>query len=236
MLKYITALLLIIAHTSVIAQPSKENIQKKLELDNVSEINKTGINKLYEVITTDYKIFYITEDLKYAINGELIDIDKKESITRSRALSLRPADQSNIISNKVLSEIETLSVIEKKGTALRKLYIVTNPDCPYCKKLEMELKGLTDVTIYRLVLANENNMEKVKNILCAENKTSAWMHVIENNQIEQSTCDNYLDTVQKSLAVAKSLKIKGTPTLFNSRGQKLTGFKPLSELETFLSK
>ena len=39
-----------------------------------------------------------------------------------------------------------------KGTGARKLAIFSDPDCPYCRRLEAEIKGLSDVTIYTFLM------------------------------------------------------------------------------------
>jgi thiol:disulfide interchange protein DsbC len=36
----------------------------------------------------------------------------------------------------------------KFGSGSRKLYVLSDPDCPYCRRLDEELEKLKDVTIY----------------------------------------------------------------------------------------
>ena len=42
--------------------------------------------------------------------------------------------------------------LEGSAAAARTLAIFSDPDCPYCRRLEAEIKGLTDVTIYTFLM------------------------------------------------------------------------------------
>lgn len=67
---------------------SPEEIKANLEADltkqvsglSIDQIRTTKINGIYEVIADDNKVFYVSEDGKFAIFGKIVDLTAKEHV------------------------------------------------------------------------------------------------------------------------------------------------------------
>jgi len=69
------------------------------------------------------------------------------------------------------------AIVWKNGTGARKLVVFSDPNCGYCKRLEVDLQKLKNVTVYTFlipVLGPESG-EKSKNIWCSKDQAKAWL-------------------------------------------------------------
>ncbi len=71
-----------------------------------------------------------------------------------------------------------------KGKGERTLYIFSDPDCPYCQRLEQNMVGVDNVTVYVFLYPLTSlhpNAEKVSNqIWCSKNPSEAWTNYMLN--------------------------------------------------------
>ncbi len=65
-----------------------------------------------------------------------------------------------------------------KGNGSRKLAMFSDADCPYCKRIEGEIKQLDDVTIYTFLFPidqlHPDAARKSTLIWCAPDQAKAW--------------------------------------------------------------
>jgi thiol:disulfide interchange protein DsbC len=125
----------------------------------IDQIHATNIQNIYEVVSRN-RIFYIDNSGRYLFLGNLVDLTTKTSITQTRIESIAStANAWNILPLNI-------AIIRTKGNGKRKLAVFTDPDCPYCKRLEIDvLSKLDNVTIYYflfplIIHANANNDAK----------------------------------------------------------------------------
>jgi len=112
----------------------------------------------------------------------------------------------------------------------KKLAVFTDPECPYCKKLEHMLRHLHGIRVYSflmpLVQLHPDSKRKAQNIWCAKNQHQALINTMVNNQIMPDiNCNNPID---RNIKLAESLGIMGTPTLISESGKVMNGM-PRSE-------
>ena len=67
---------------------------------------------------------------------------------------------------------------EVRGNGSRVLAIFSDPDCPYCRKLESDIRSLTDVTIYTFLMPlaslHPAAHAKADSVWCAKDRIAAW--------------------------------------------------------------
>jgi len=215
--------------TSVLADEAslKKTIEATYPKIKIDSIAKTPFPGLYEIYV-DGQIMYSDEKFNFLITeGRLVNPKTKQDITSARL------DELNRIDFATLPLDLAIKVV--KGNGSRKLVVFSDPDCPYCKKLEQkELVNITDVTIYTFLFPLEqlhpDAANKSRAIWCSSDKVKAWQDWIINGQLPKTvnTCDT---PVEKTAYLARQLRVTSTPTLFFEDGRRMLGAYPATEIE-----
>jgi len=207
----------------------KKTIEATYPKVRVQSITKTPYAGLYEVFL-DGQIIYTDEKLNFLIvEGRLIDPRNKRDITAERLDELTKVNFSALPLDKAIKVV--------KGNGSRKLVVFSDPDCPYCKKLEQkDLTSITDVTVYTFLYPLEelhpDAANKSRAIWCSQDKAKAWQDWMLNGQLPKSKeCDAPLDEVA---SLGRKLGITSTPTLIFENGKRVLGAYPSKEIEKLL--
>ena len=178
-------------------------------------------------VTKGSEVVFIRDDLSILINGEVIDLVANKSFT----LLLRDANKAKLD----ISEFRLDDAI-KFGSGARRLYVFTDPDCPYCRQLETELDKLTDATVFvfpfPLTGLHPNARVISESIWCQSNRALAWKSYLQKD-INQtfSNCDN---PISRNLALGAKYQIQGTPALIFEDGTIIPGLIPADRIEAQL--
>jgi thiol:disulfide interchange protein DsbC len=127
---------------------------------------------------------------------------------------------------------------EVRGNGSRVLAIFSDPDCPYCQKLETDLRALTNVTIYTflmpLVSLHPAAHSKAVSVWCAKDRTAAWHATMwRGESVPQADCPHPVD---RNVALGERLGINGTPTLIAADGRMLPGAASKEQIEAWLAR
>lgn len=196
----------------------------------IGKITKTPYGGLYEVVVNG-QIVYTDEKFSFLIvDGGLIDTKTKRDVTRERMEELSKIDFSKLPLEQAVKVV--------KGNGARKIAVFSDPDCPYCKRLEQqELSKINNVTIYTFLYPLEqlhpDAVRKSKVIWCAQDRAKAWQDWVFNNQLPKNggDCETPL---QKIADLGRGLGVNSTPTIFLSNGRRVPGAYPADELERLM--
>lgn len=233
MLKRIVASSLSLFLLACTAQADEAAIKKTME-DRfqgavVKSIAKTPIKGIYEVVV-EGQILYVDEKADYFIAGALVDTKTKKNLTQARMQDLNKVDFSALPLD--------LAIKVVKGNGKRKLVVFSDPDCPFCKKLERELVGLNNVTIYTFLFPiaslHPNAGDRAKAVWCSPDRAKAWNDLMLNGvePKNSATCDTPLEKVA---ALGRKLNVNGTPALIFADGRRIPGAAALADIEKFLN-
>ncbi|HSI22825.1 MAG TPA: DsbC family protein [Methylophilaceae bacterium] len=208
----------------------KKTIEATYPKVKVQSITKTPFAGLYEVFL-DGQIIYTDEKLTFLIvEGRLVDPKSRRDLTAERMDELTRVDFASLPLDKAIKVV--------KGNGSRKLVVFSDPDCPYCKKLEQkDLVGMTDVTIYTFLYPLEelhpDSANKSRAIWCASDKGKAWQDWMLNGKLpkDKGNCETPVDDV---VSLGMRLGITSTPTLIFSNGKRVLGAYPAKEIEKLL--
>ena len=207
----------------------RQAFQKSFPGMEIVSIGKTPYGGLYEVVA-DGQVVYASADGKYLVLGNVIDLQSRQNLTAARNAKLMEVKWSTLPLAKAIKEV--------KGNGSRKLAIFSDPDCPFCRKLEPELEKLNNVTIYTFLYPIEGlhpeAVQTSKNIWCESDRLKAWKGYMLRNEKPKSKgdCANPVDEI---VALGAKLKVSGTPTLILENGQRVPGYVPADKLEQLLS-
>ncbi|MBL8496474.1 DsbC family protein [Nitrosomonas sp. JL21] len=206
----------------------KKAVQQHFEGHAIDSLKKTPYLGLYEVVVGD-EVFYTDEKAKYFFFGHMIDTSTRTSMTNERMQEIKAARRVPLDSLPLKSAIKIV-----KGDGKRQVAIFTDPNCPYCKKLEKELLEINNVTIYTLLYPVLNgSMELAKKIWCSDNQIKAWDDfMLRNIAPTAKECETPLDVLVKS---GRENKVSGTPTLVFADGSIVGGMIPAAVIEEKLN-
>ncbi len=205
-----------------------EVVKNFLSKANVEFSEAKDLGSIYEVIVSRGKsknIVYVTKDGKYLLLGELIDKDIK-NITRERASEINKVD---------FATIPFKDAVEiKKGKGEKKLVMITDVNCPYCKKAFEWLKTKDNYTLYVFFMPlSQPSQEKTIKTLCAKDVISALSDVKAGKEIEGAKCEVGEAQLKKHVELAQGLGVSGTPLFVLDNGKKIEGFNQ-GALEEYL--
>ena len=179
-------------------------------------------------VTKGSEVVFIRDDLSILINGDVVDLANNKSLTAQ----LRDANKPKLD----ISELNLGDAI-KFGSGSRRLFVFSDPDCPFCRQLEPELGQLTDVQIFvfpfPLTSLHPNARVVSESIWCQADRASAWKNYLEKNKTPPfATCDN---PVSRNLAFGAKFQIQGTPALVFEDGTVIAGAVSAARIEAQLA-
>ena len=119
------------------------NLEKRLKdlypATRIERVQTSEIPVLYEV-TMGKNSAYTDATGRYFIFGHLYDMKTQRDLTAERMGKLQRIDFSRLPLGDAIKTV--------RGKGERVLAVFSDPDCPYCKRLEAELDKLDNVTLY----------------------------------------------------------------------------------------
>jgi thiol:disulfide interchange protein DsbC len=186
----------------------KENLMKKFPNLKVDGFRESQLKGLYEIIAGE-QVFYFSPD-GYLFFGEIwtsdgknLTAEMKEKVTADKIKDL-PLDKAL-----------------KIGTGPKKIIEFTDPDCPYCRKVDSLLAKRTDVTryVYFVPLRNihPDAEKKARYILSHADRQKAFHEIFAGEldgkpiPVAEGAQKSQLEEMEK---LAAGLGVRGTPALW----------------------
>jgi thiol:disulfide interchange protein DsbC len=221
------------------AAPTKENAeieQVKAALIGVigpkpiDSVAPSPVPGLYEVMI-GATIFYVTADGKYLLNGNLIDVEKREDLTSAKEAGVKA---------KLIEDIgEENMVIFAPEKYQHTVTVFTDIDCGYCRKLHAEVGKYNDLGIRVRYLmfprAGQGSpaYRKAVSVFCASDRNTAMTRAKAGQEIEMKDCENPVD---QEYALGQELGVTGTPAIFLESGDLIPGYVPADRMAAILEK
>lgn len=203
----------------------KKLLEQRFEGVAIGNISKTPYFGLYEV-QFDEQIVYTDAKVTYVLVGSIFDAATKKNLTEAKQ-----REYSRVAFDSLPLDLALKKV---KGNGSRKLVVFSDPDCPFCARLENELKGVDNVTIYTFLYPidqlHPDSARKSRLIWCAPDKLKAWEAFFESGALPKNNgdCDNPVVTLS---ALGQKLRVSATPTLVFADGSVIPGALPASRIE-----
>lgn len=192
------------------------------------DLRATAMAGIYEV-SMGRNVAYVGSDARYFLFGHLYDMQTQKDLTAERLEQARRIDFASL---PLGDAIETV-----RGDGSRRIAVFSDPDCPYCKKLEQALAKLDNVTIhtflYPLDELHPAARSKAIAVWCSQDRATAWKALMTDGTTPRSAdCAHPID---RNIALARKLGVDGTPVLFDTQGRRLAGAAPADRIEAFLA-
>jgi thiol:disulfide interchange protein DsbC len=211
-------------------QKLSERLKKFLPDAQVSSISPSPISGLQEIMLGG-DIVYMTDDGRYMfIKGDLVDLNERRNISedhrgQARLTALKDAGMENMI---------TFAPQNPKHF----IYVFTDLDCGYCRKLHSEVAelnkggiGVRYMAFPRAGIGSESYTKAVS-VWCAKDKQTALTDAKNGKSITPASCDN---PVKKQYELGQQMGVRGTPTIILEDGRELGGYVPSEQLIQYAS-
>jgi thiol:disulfide interchange protein DsbC len=193
------------------------------------QITESKIPNVYQVMYGT-EVVYVSQDGKYFIAGDMINLDTRENITNLAKSSIR---------KELLNKQDNKPVVFKAKDEKHVLTVFTDIDCPYCSKLHREVPALNEkgITIKYLMFPRagigSSSFKKAVSMWCNDDQNQAMTDAKERKPIEDKTCDN---PIKAQYELGQELGVTGTPALITSTGRLIPGYMPADRLEAMLKR
>jgi thiol:disulfide interchange protein DsbC len=230
----LTALLLALISTATLAAES--DIRKAIESAypgvKISNIAKSPINGIFEVSTDGPQgplVVYSDNMGEHLLIGDLLNIKNKRNLTRERMDKLTEVKWDSLPLHNAIKVV--------KGDGSRKLAVFSDPDCPYCKKAEVELNKLDNVTVYNFAYPlpmHPDAGRKAILVWCSKDRAKAWQDLMLKGIVPTGKAD-CKNPIEDNLALGEKLRIDGTPAMIFPNGKRIPGYVDATRLEAMLN-
>jgi thiol:disulfide interchange protein DsbC len=225
-----SSILGVLLSTSIFAQNIDSDLKTKIKnLPILKQAKGLKVLKIMALNETDYLV-------RVNVNGrdsEFIVLDNLKQIVFSKARSP--------ITSKEISFPVDMSILKGNdgftvGTGKKELHIFTDPDCPYCHKLEdvlstLDLEKDYKFSVYFLPLERIHPKAKAKvlYILSAKTDKQRYQRMVDlkEGKISLEKVQKYkptkeaIDLLKTNIKLSSQFGVSGTPTVFDKSGSKI---------------
>lgn len=192
------------------------------------EIRPSAISGILEV-RAETNVFYVSSNGEFLLNGPLYRLQRGENITEKRLAEYRQT---------LLKDIPGIKPVEYPAdNAQQKVTVITDIDCPYCRRLHQDLDqyhaaGL-DIEYLMLPRAGKDSPSYLKtvNAVCATQPQVAITAAMNGDTPATAECDHPID---QHMEMARMLGVASTPNILLPDGTLIRGYKTAAELSRML--
>ena len=208
----------------------KESILLILPDMEIDHVEQSVIPGMYTVLI-GAEVFYVSGDGNYLLRGDLINIPDKINISEQK----RTIARKNLLEKVPEKDFIQFSPENPEHT----VYIFTDVTCPYCQRLQGDIKDINEKGIAVNYLAfprqglNTPVAAMMEKIWCSENREEALLDAMIGLDLDDVNCVN---PVVEQFSLGQALGVRGTPAIFTESGRYLPGYMPPDKLlETLIA-
>jgi thiol:disulfide interchange protein DsbC len=212
----------------------EEALAAKVPGVEAENIRATPVPGLWEV-AVGAQVVYLSEDGRYMVRGELIDLMTGQNMTGERQNELQTA-----LANRLSKEFdEARMVVFSPENPRHTITVFTDIDCGYCRKLHREIEDYNKRGIkvrymfYPLAGPGSDSWAKADAVWCSPDRNKAMTRAKLGEAVTATQpCQD--TPAAKHFELGSQLGVRGTPTIVTEDGQILGGYLPADQLQAYL--
>ncbi len=220
----LTLLALTMSSVNADEKAVRQALSKSMPSIKIDSIKPSEVKGLYEVMV-GANILYVSDDGKYLLQGRLIDVEGRTDLTEEKLSGMRKT---------VLEKIgQDNMIVFKPKIASHKVWVFTDIDCGYCRKLHSEIdqylaQGITvQYLFFPRAGKGSESYDKAVSVWCAKDRNAALTEAKKGKTPEAKTCENPVD---EHMQMGADFDVKGTPMIVTESGNVYPGYLPAKQL------
>ncbi len=206
----------------------KKMLEERMPGVRIAGVTKTTYAGLFEVRTDDNDLIYVDEKVTFIFDGNVLDgTDPRRNFTQERVKKLVGFKYDE------MPFASAFKIV--RGNGSRQMAYFSDPNCPYCRKLDQEIAQMNDVTVHVFLfpILSADSMPKSKAVWCSPDRAKAWIDLMLKNTPPPAAgnCDT---PIEKVLAFGRRHKVESVPTLVFTNGERVAGMRSAAQLSQMI--
>lgn len=199
-----------------------EQLVPGIEVDSIAESPIPG----YAQVLIGAQLVYVSMDGDYLLDGQIIEVATRRNLSDQAKGAVRQAKLAGLTDQDMITFPAT-------GERKHRLYVFTDIDCGYCRRLHQQMAEYNDMGIEvnymmfpRAGIGSES-YNKAVSVFCADDQQGAMTAAKAGETPPPKQCDN---PVEMNYELGKELGVTGTPALVTTDGTLMPGYVPPAQL------
>ncbi|MEX0914728.1 MAG: DsbC family protein [Wenzhouxiangellaceae bacterium] len=210
----------------------EQAVRQAMPSTHIDAIAPSPIPGLVEVVAGQ-NVLYADTSGRWLLVGHLYDLTTARDVTADRKAQLSRLDWHSL----------PLAAAVHYGEGPLRLAIFSDPDCPWCRKLNQALRFAQGIEVWEIMFPvpalHPAARDKAVDILCHARPAEALAHTMDGKAMpgEPPAADcigQAQQRVEQAMAFGRANGIQGTPTLVAPDGRVHNGYLPLDQLKAWL--
>jgi len=174
-----------------------------------------------------HMILYTDGSAQVILVGSLIEVATDRNLTEERLRELSAVDWNSLPFQSAITS--------KRGNGRRQIAILSDPNCPFCRKFESDLEAVDDITLHTLPFAGirPDSVRQSKAVWCSPERAKAWNELM-HKRIEPAAEPDCETPIEKLIAFGRSIGANATPTWILPNGAMYSGAMRMVEVVSLL--
>ncbi|QIL88753.1 DsbC family protein [Microbulbifer harenosus] len=207
-----------------------KQIKAKLSAGNPNatfgDVRESPLSGLYEVEVNGGNVLFVSKDGGHFIAGDLFEVGAEQVVNLSE--QRRGRHRAEVMDQQ---DLKDMIVFSPKGETKAHIYVFTDVDCGYCRKLHDDVPELNRRGIEVRYLAfpraglNSVGYRKIATAWCADDPNKTLTDLKSRKDVPLKVCNNNPVAAQYKLG-NEVIDVRGTPTIVMEDGTVVPGYLP----------
>jgi thiol:disulfide interchange protein DsbC len=217
------------ADSAEVPAEERERLAEMFESIDPENVKSSPLDGWY-TIQKGSLVAYISQDGRYLLQGDLIDLDTKVNLSELSRTDAR----RDLMSELANDEVIMFSPDEVKYSVA----IFTDVDCTYCRRLHSQIEQYmaNGIEVRYLLYPRGGPASAAWNtseaVWCAKDRSEALTMAKLDREFESASCDASI--VQDHYVLGQEVGLAGTPAIVLDDGELIAGYLPPDALKARL--